>query len=396
MRRWFSMLMLAALLIAGLPSIAAAHNQCFPQTGFCLEDPFSDYWESNGGLPVFGYPINAAADEANSDTGQTYKTQWLERNRFEIHPENAGTPYEILLGLLGKTRLTQLNRGVEPREAGAIAGCLWFEDTGHNVCDQAQGLGFKSYWQSNGLKIPGLDAYARSLQLFGLPLTSATMETNANGDTVITQWFERARFEWHPNNPDQYKVLLGLLGKEVRENTPPPQPIVLSGIGAKVTDPIMIPFGYARATFTHDGRSNFIVWAYQGSDRDLVVNEIGAYTGSRFVAGKKETFFEIDADGTWSLRLEPLGYNQGIATGGIQGRGDTVSDLFEPAKIGNIPYRFSHNGNSNFIVWLYCTGGNDLIQNEIGPVASEAVARFSKGPCFYEVQADGDWSIAPK
>jgi hypothetical protein len=31
---------------------------------------------------------------------------------------------------------------------------------------------------------------------------------------VLTQWFERARFEWHPGKPDQYKVLLGLLGNE--------------------------------------------------------------------------------------------------------------------------------------------------------------------------------------
>jgi hypothetical protein len=46
------------------------------------------------------------------------------------------------------------------------------------------------------------------------------METNANGDTVLTQWFERARFEWHPGNPDAYKVLLGLLGREVRDASP--------------------------------------------------------------------------------------------------------------------------------------------------------------------------------
>jgi TolB protein len=35
---------------------------------------------------------------------------------------------------------------------------------------------------------------------------------------VLTQWFERARFEWHPNNPAEFKVLLGRLGDEVRRN----------------------------------------------------------------------------------------------------------------------------------------------------------------------------------
>ena len=79
------------------------------------------------------------------------------------------------------------------------------------------GVGFRNAWESHGLKIPGLDAYARSLQLFGMPLTSAHMETNSSGDTVMTQWFERARFEWHPNNPAEFRVLFGRLGSEIRE-----------------------------------------------------------------------------------------------------------------------------------------------------------------------------------
>ena len=58
-------------------------------------------------------------------------------------------------------------------------------------------------------------SYEESLALFGLPLTGVRMEKNKAGDTVLTQWFERARFEWHPNNPEPYKVLLGLLGNEI-------------------------------------------------------------------------------------------------------------------------------------------------------------------------------------
>jgi hypothetical protein len=69
--------------------------------------------------------------------------------------------------------------------------------------------------ERHGLRDPNLDEYAQSLALFGLPLTEARMATNAAGDTVLTQWFERARFEWHPGNPDAFKVLLGLLGREV-------------------------------------------------------------------------------------------------------------------------------------------------------------------------------------
>lgn len=226
MRRFWLVFGLVAII--GLPRFAAAKEVCYPsdKTPHCLNDPFSGYWETNGGLPVFGYPVSPKADEFNNDTQKNHPTQWLERNRFEHHTENAGTPYEVLLGLLGKERLAQLGRNyaAEPREAGPKDGCLWFDQTGHNVCNIDGNLGFKAYWESHGLKISGMNKYDQSLQLFGLPLTEPKMETNSSGDTVLTQWFERARFEWHPNNPAEFKVLLGLLGTEVHGPPSPPPP----------------------------------------------------------------------------------------------------------------------------------------------------------------------------
>jgi len=66
--------------------------------------------------------------------------------------------------------------------------------------------------------------YERSLALHGLPLTEARMETNASGHTVLTQWFERGRMEWHPNNPAGFRTLLGLLGTELSQRPSPPRP----------------------------------------------------------------------------------------------------------------------------------------------------------------------------
>jgi hypothetical protein len=40
--------------------------------------------------------------DTNPTNGQQQMTQHFERARFEYHPENAGTPYEVLLGLLGR------------------------------------------------------------------------------------------------------------------------------------------------------------------------------------------------------------------------------------------------------------------------------------------------------
>ncbi len=40
------------------------------------------------------------------------------------------------------------------------------------------------------------------------------MET-IDGKAYTVQYFERARFEWHPENPAPYDVLLGQFGRQI-------------------------------------------------------------------------------------------------------------------------------------------------------------------------------------
>jgi hypothetical protein len=66
-----------------------------------LCEPFLGYWERNGALARFGYPISPVQEEVlGSWVGDV---QYFERRRMEHHTELAGTPYEVLLGLLGQT-----------------------------------------------------------------------------------------------------------------------------------------------------------------------------------------------------------------------------------------------------------------------------------------------------
>ena len=70
----------------------------FPETGHHVADPFLATWRRLGGLETFGYPLTEAFEEDGM------LVQYFERARFEWHPENAGTPHEILLGRLGADR----------------------------------------------------------------------------------------------------------------------------------------------------------------------------------------------------------------------------------------------------------------------------------------------------
>jgi hypothetical protein len=71
----------------------------FQETGHSLCGTFRQYWEAHGGLPLYGYPLSEEFTEVSPTNGQPYTVQYFERNRFEYHPENKGSPYEVLLGL---------------------------------------------------------------------------------------------------------------------------------------------------------------------------------------------------------------------------------------------------------------------------------------------------------
>jgi hypothetical protein len=204
-------LVLVGTLLPQHPAQAQADQRCFDGIQHCISGRVREYWEQNGGLPVFGYPITPQQQETIGDwTGQV---QWFERNRLELHPENE-PPYDVLLGRLGAEHME--NRVQPPREEPQ-AGCQYFEQTGFNVCGD-----ILATWNANGLELdgqPGKTAQ-ESLALFGFPLTGEFETTLEDGNTYTVQWFERARFELHPENEPPYNVLLSRLG--VTERGEPP------------------------------------------------------------------------------------------------------------------------------------------------------------------------------
>jgi hypothetical protein len=109
--------------IAPVGPLAGA--QFFPETGHNLGGRFLAYWQANGGLAQFGFPLT----EERTDSllvGRDYQqvqTQYFERARLEYHPENAGTPYEVLLGQFGRQLL-----GENALLAGPFAR-LYFTET---------------------------------------------------------------------------------------------------------------------------------------------------------------------------------------------------------------------------------------------------------------------------
>lgn len=213
-------MMLTGLAGVAPPGYAAqADARCFAETGQCIRGRIREFWEENGGLPVFGLPITAQQSEVIE--GATLQVQWFERNRLELHPQNP-RPYDVLLGRLGVDRLQQQGRDWQAFPPSTPqAGCRFFAETGHNICGALLAV-----WEAHGLDMDGQPGVgtAESLALLGLPLSDAQVETLGDGQSYTVQWFERARLELHPQNAPPFNVQFGLLATELRGGTPASRP----------------------------------------------------------------------------------------------------------------------------------------------------------------------------
>jgi hypothetical protein len=219
MRRLFLLIPLALLALAAAAPVAtqAQDARCFPETGLCISGPIRAYWERNGGLPVFGFPITPLQTETIE--GWTGPVQWFERDRLEDHT-NEGKG--VLAGRLGVERLAQQGRPWQFRPLGGqVPGCRGFAETGYYLCG-----GFQTYWERNG-----------GLERFGFPVTDQIVERIGGRDYTV-QYFERRRMEFHPENRPPFDILLGLLGSEIRAGagpTPPPPTPTPAPISQQIT-----------------------------------------------------------------------------------------------------------------------------------------------------------------
>ncbi len=196
--------LLAALPASAVEAAAPLDVAYWSSTGHYTSGAFKTYWERNGGLEQYGYPISEPfLQRSPTEIGKFYVTQYFERAVFEYHPENVGSKYAVLLGLLGRT----LTAGRDSQPAfGPIAAFpndrdrLYFPETGHSLA-----FGFRGYWERSG-----------GLPQFGYPISEEFQELNpADGKTYTVQYFERGRFEYHPElRGTRYEVLLGLLGRQ--------------------------------------------------------------------------------------------------------------------------------------------------------------------------------------
>jgi hypothetical protein len=174
--RWAGVLVLLAVML--LTAMPAAPTQAqgkiyFPQTGHFLGGAFRSFWERNGGVEIFGFPVSE--EFVQNRDGRV--AQYFERARFELDVVNGRAI--VSLGLVGRDYLAATGQGFPPVALVRAPGIRFFPETGHTLRGE-----FRNFWERRG-----------GLPIFGFPISEELVQRLDDGRNYLVQYFERGRFE---------------------------------------------------------------------------------------------------------------------------------------------------------------------------------------------------------
>lgn len=167
----------------------------FPESRQSVAHEFLKFWQVYGGLKTFGYPLGP------EQLSNGVLVQQFERARFEWRPElikEGGPVPGVVLSPLGQQRAAQLNLSWSP--GPDLGKGKYYQQTGQAI----QG-GFYEYWLNNGGE-----------RIFGMPISpEVQLQSPTDGKMYTTQYFQRARMEYHPELPPGQQVVLAAIGTEM-------------------------------------------------------------------------------------------------------------------------------------------------------------------------------------
>ena len=180
-----SLIFAFCLLAAGWFSAQAQTSsyQYFSETGHSVQGDFLKFYNAaSDPATLYGYPITEQFTDKDG-----LLVQYFQRARFEYHP-NLPDGQRIVLTDLGRKMYAP---GVQLNIFSPFA-CRLYSQTNYAVC-----FTFLDFF----------DKYGGAAQ-FGYPISPFEYD---NG--VIVQYFENARLEWQPSQPEGQRVVVTDLGR---------------------------------------------------------------------------------------------------------------------------------------------------------------------------------------
>ncbi len=193
------LLTLLTLLLIGasftFASTQGGDQRYFPETGLTVSGEFLTFYEQHPNPElVYGFPISVPFENEEG-----LLVQYFQRARFELHPDAPPalrvqlTPLGALLYEPGELYDLRKNPNV----------CRTFPETGYDVC-----YDFLEFFDKHG-----------GVAQFGYPISPVEVR-----GTRLVQYFQRARFEWHPDRIGSgQEVQLSFLGEQYFNRFEDPQ-----------------------------------------------------------------------------------------------------------------------------------------------------------------------------
>lgn len=100
-----------------------ADRRFFAETGYGVTGPFARFWETNGGVGRFGFPVSAALQEPVGENRAMITVQYFERGRLELYGD------QVRIANLGRELVMAKRLGAEPvaQRLGAVeySASIW-------------------------------------------------------------------------------------------------------------------------------------------------------------------------------------------------------------------------------------------------------------------------------
>jgi hypothetical protein len=348
---------------------------------------FLQYWDRHGGLAQQGYPISEVIQETSEADGRIYTVQYLERAVFEHHPDNQ-PPYNVLLSLLGVFRYHQkYPQGAPGQVPNTEPNARLFPETGKRL----GGL-FRTYWERHG-----------GLAQQGYPISDEFDEVSElDGKTYKVQYFERAVFEYHPENQPPYNVLLSQLGTyRYREK--------YGGLSAQLNGSTnqIVPFAL-KAGLARFQSVRAITGGYFYIDVDDAAGNQLATIATGSIPVDLSYVIAIPADGMYALDVQSEGgwtvnvsqpkasYAPPPAIQRWSGKYTQATPLFSLHSGQAVFHAVSPNSPEHWRVTLLDQDGRWVgdIVNAPGPVDETVTIQVPADSVYIiQVLSDGDWTV---
>ena len=151
-------------------------------------------------------------------------------------------------------------------------------------------------------------------------------------------------------------------------------------------------------TLTHEGSQNFVVQYGTADNQNLLVNEIGEFSGSKAVGLPVGDYtLDIATRGRWSVNID-----QSVPTEAplppkkLEGTGATASEFFS-LKAGPARFRLTYNGTGLFAPQLINAADGTvitLLANELSDFRGDKTVEIvADGIYLVDVTAGGAWTI---